>query len=222
MTSEARRFPIGLTLAAAVVFAACVALGVWQLQRLAWKDHELARIAAEQAAPARPIVAVLAMAARGRDVELVRVAADCGPEGPQMFFRMSADAGQWAARAMAACRLEAPPYDGIVVDRGVFDAARGQTTLPMAALPAPGHVEGALRRPLPGLAPAGLAHPAPYVLVAERESPPAPGVTPSPMTRQAPESLHYVGAYAPTWFGLAAVVAGVYAAMLWRRRRPKA
>ena len=87
-----------------------------------------------------------------------------------------------------------------------------------AHLPAP----RACSPPTPGAAPARLAPArlAPYVLVAERETPPVPGVTPSRIADSAPETLQYVGAYAPTWFGLAAVLAGVYAALLWRRLRP--
>ena len=48
MTSRPR-FPVGLTLGAAVVFVVCCGLGVWQLQRAQWKTHELARIEAVKA-----------------------------------------------------------------------------------------------------------------------------------------------------------------------------
>ena len=67
---------------------------------------------------------------------------------------------------------------------------------------------------------AGLARPAPVVLSVEQETPPPPGVAPAPYDAAA-DSLHYVGAYAPTWFGLAVALACVYAAMLWRRYHPK-
>ena len=45
-------------------------------------------------------------------------------------------------------------------------------------------------------------------------------MTPAPYP-DAAANLEYVGAYAPTWFGLAAVAAAIYAAMLWRRDHPK-
>ena len=66
-----------------------------------------------------------------------------------------------------------------------------------------------------------VGKPAPYILMAEHEVPSAPGVTPHPFAPHAPENLQYVGAYWLTWFGLAGAVAGVYAAMLWRRYHPK-
>ena len=41
-----RRFPVLLTLFTALALGALVALGVWQLERLQWKQRLLARIAA--------------------------------------------------------------------------------------------------------------------------------------------------------------------------------
>lgn len=221
MISERPRFPIGLTLAAIVAFAVMIGLGVWQTQRLDWKEQELARIAALRTAPAQPIGPVLARAAQGQPVEFTRVAADCAP-GPAAApaYHLTTDNGEWIARAIAACRLAAPPYDGVVVDRGFLTASRGSTATPTAALPPPAHVTGVLfgRHDLPA---AGLAHPAPVVLSVERETPAPPGVAPAPYDANASDNLQYVGAYGPTWFGLAGVLACVYAAMLWRRSHPK-
>ena len=47
MTAEddIRRFPVGLTLATAIALGILVALGVWQLQRLAWKEALIASVA---------------------------------------------------------------------------------------------------------------------------------------------------------------------------------
>jgi surfeit locus 1 family protein len=222
MTSAPRRFPIGLTIAAAVVVAICAGLGVWQMQRLHWKDAMLAKLAVLQHAAAQPIAPVLARAARGEDVEFTRVTADCAPAAPaSVVFVQSVIDGQWVWRPQSACALAAPPYDGVIVDRGVVDATRGQTSASALALPAPGRLVGVLRKPpkLPSVA--GLAHPAPYVLVADSETPAARGVTASPLPNDAPDNLQYVGAYGPTWFGLAGVAACFYAAMLWRRYRPK-
>jgi len=214
-------FPWGLTLATAVVVAICAGLGVWQLQRAQWKSDQLARLEAMKTAPAVPLAPVLARAARGENVDLVRVVVECAPAPPQRFFRMSVDNGEWVARPLAACAVAAPPYDGIVIDRGVYEASRGQVNLPSSAMPAPGRVIGVLRPPVQGPGVVGLAHPAPWILAAERETPPPPGVTPAPGEIGAADNLQYVGAYAPTWFGLAGVAACVYAAMLWRRYRPR-
>ncbi len=222
MTSEQPRFPIGLTVVSAVALAILIGLGAWQLQRLKWKEATLAQIAAREAAPVQPIGPVLARAARGDDVSFTRVFADCAPAGPApALLKMTADNGEWIARALGACRLPGASFDGVVVDRGFVAASRGSPNPPPVVLSSPSHVAGVLfANPAPPVA--GLAHPAPYLLVAAAETPPPPGVTPAPYAADASERLQYVGAYAPTWFGLAGVLACVYAAMLWRRLRPKA
>ena len=57
-----------------VCLAILIGLGVWQLQRLKWKEGVLARVAALQAAPARPLADVLKA---GGDLDFVRVRFDC-------------------------------------------------------------------------------------------------------------------------------------------------
>ena len=219
MTSRPR-FPVVLTLAAAVVFVVTIGLGVWQLQRADWKTRQLARIEALKHAPPTPIGPVLAQAAKGADVSFTRVVADCeaAPAQPATFHMIS-DNGEWIARTLGPCRLPDAPYAGIVVDRGFLLSSRGSPNAPTLSLPAPARVVGLLyaRAEPPAV---GLSHPAPYVLVAEREAPPAPGVAPTPYP-DAGDNLQYVGAYWLTWFGLAGAVACVYAAMLWRRHHPK-
>jgi len=221
MTSERPRFPAGLTLAAVAAVAIAAALGVWQLRRADWKHVELARIAALRTASPRPIADALTRAANGGDVEFTRVAADClaGPSAPTAW-RLTTEGGQWVARALSPCRLVGAPYDGVIVDRGYLISSRGVTSTPTVALPPVVHVTGVL---FPGrdLPRSGLANPAPQILDAESEAPAPPGVTPSPYAANAADNMQYAGAYAPTWFGLAGVIACVYAAMLWRRYHPK-
>jgi surfeit locus 1 family protein len=228
MTSEARErasapgFPVALTLAAALAFALLVGLGVWQLDRLQWKERELARITQRQTAAAQPIGPVLAQAAKGADVSFTPVTALCGPAPPERaVVRLVTDQGDWIARVLSPCRLAGRPYDGLLVDRGFLLSSRGSTMTPDVTLPPPRSVTGVLFARPEGRAP-GLAHPAPYVIVASAEAPEPAGVTPAPYNGDAAEKLQYVGAYAPTWFGLAGVLACVYAAMLWRRYHPKA
>jgi surfeit locus 1 family protein len=219
MTSEPRRgFPLVLTLAAAAAFAVCVALGVWQLQRAAWKSEQLARLQALRTAAPQPVAPLLTGAGDHSFARVVAVCASAPPAAARV--RMVTDHGDWIARALADCRFAAGPYDGVVVDRGFIVASRGAPDPPPTTLPSPLAVTGVLAPERP---PAGtsLRRPAAYVLYAERETPQPPGLAPAPPADVA-QNLRYVGAYAPTWFGLAAVVAGVYAAMLWRRRRPKA
>jgi surfeit locus 1 family protein len=156
----------------------------------------------------------------GEELTFAHAIVDCEPApSASAQFHMISDNGEWIARTLSACHLPDKPYDGIVVDRGFLEASRGSPNPSTESLPAPQHVVGVLyaRAAAPEL---GLTHPAPYVLVAERETPPAPGVTPTPYP-DAGDNLQYVGAYWLTWFGLAGAVAGVYAAMLWRRHHPK-
>jgi surfeit locus 1 family protein len=213
MTSERPRFPIGLTLGAVVVFGVCCGLGAWQLQRGAWKTHELQRIAALKTAPPQPIGPVLA----GADASFTRVVADCGPASAQAPYHLTTDNAEWIARARALCRLPAGRFDAVLIDRGVLEASRGGTGVPTTILPPPIHVEGVLYRTTERSADARAA---PYILVAERESPPPPGVKPTPYPDSA-ANLEYVGAYAITWFGLAGTLVAIYAAMLWRRHHPR-
>jgi surfeit locus 1 family protein len=220
MTSERPRFPIGLTLATVVAVAIMAGLGVWQLRRLDWKHEEVARIAALGHAAPEPIGPMLARIAGGKNADFTRVAADCAAGAPApSVFRMTTDNGDWIARALAACRLAGPAYDGVVIDRGFLTSSRGSTAMPATALPPPVHVVGVLFA-MPRPPAVGLARPAPVVLSVERETPPPPGVEPAPYAA-ATDNLRYVGAYAPTWFGLAGALACVYAAMLWRRYHPK-
>jgi surfeit locus 1 family protein len=214
------RFPYVLTLAAAIVFAVCIGLGLWQVKRFEWKQRELAKIDALRTAPPQLIAPVLARAAAGQDMEFTRVEADCAAVPPRpAAFVMGVDNGDYVWRALSPCDLTAPPYNGVIIDRGYLDDARGRPQAPARTLPTPGRVVGVLRHSAAPLAASDLDHPAPLLLVAEHETPAAPGVTPSPWQSQAPDNLQYVGEYAPTWFGLAGVLAAFYAAMLWRRLR---
>ena len=102
---RAPRFPIGLTLGAVVVFVVCCGLGVWQLQRGAWKAHELVRIAELKHAPPAPIALLFPRMQRGEDLTFAHAIADCepGPAAPAQFHMIS-DNGEWIARTLSACR----------------------------------------------------------------------------------------------------------------------
>ena len=239
-----RRFPLGLTLVAGVAFAILVGLGVWQLKRLAWKQDLLARIAALEVAPARPIAAVLARAARGPDVEYSRVAADCRPPVPPSHdaYRYALRDGRVAWRLISACRLADGPYDGVLLDRGLVVRLEGAMAPVAAAYPAPASVVGVLRatggKPLLGPAETagapgarvfrvldrasvaslgadnGLRRPAPFILAVESERPAPAGLVPAPLPQDIPNN-HFV--YALTWFALAGILAWFYGALLLRR-----
>ena len=239
-----KRFPIGLTLAAAIGLAVLLGLGAWQLRRLAWKQDLLARIAALQHAPARPLGEVLTGAARGGDIAFVRAAAECGPVtgASPAIYRYALRNGQVGWRLMAFCPLAGAPWSGIVLDRGLVGRFAGRMSPTEQAFPAPAKVAGVIRSPgtrgpldaapsrsadgawvLQSVDPAALAltagpgaRPAPYYLAVESETPAPPGVTPAALPQDIPNN-HFV--YALTWFGLAAVLASIWASYVWRRMR---
>jgi surfeit locus 1 family protein len=238
-----RRFPIGLTAAAVVCLAALVGLGAWQMWwRLPETEHALARIAALQHEPPRPVNEVLAEAARGVDVSYIRVAATCAPPAanPAPVYRYAVREGEVGWRLMGACRLTGAPWPTIALDRGLVDALTGGMA-PRAAVFSPAaEVVGVLRLPgrhswldaPPSRAADGstsliavdkrainfIARPkaAPYYLAVEKEVPPPPGVSPAALPEDIPNN-HLV--YALTWFGLAGVLIWMWAAFVIRRMR---
>jgi surfeit locus 1 family protein len=251
MSSETKRpstgFPVGLTIAAALAFALLCGLGAWQLQRLAWKQDLMARVTALQKASARPIAEALAAMDRGQDVAFTRVTVDCPRLERAPFVRLYAlRDGQIGERLISACYLRG---DGrsVLVDRGFLpDGARAPVvfgTAPMLTLEVGDilQVKGVLRRPdpaslftpkhrpggrwfardLPAMA-RELSAPAPipYFLAVETPTnPDDPALVPAPL----PTGLNnpHLG-YAITWFGLAAALAAIYAALLRQRLRAKA
>ncbi|HXQ12616.1 MAG TPA: SURF1 family cytochrome oxidase biogenesis protein [Caulobacteraceae bacterium] len=230
-----RRFEIVPTIAAVIGIAILIGLGVWQIQRLHWKEAILARVAALENAPPRPLEPLLLRAAAGADVDYHRVQATC-PEleiGP--YLRLYAVwQGYGGYRIIAACPIAAGPYRAILVDRGFI--AQG---LPLGGgRPLTDPIVGVLRkgdtrnfvtpanqprqnlwywRDIPAMAAAlGASAPAPSFLMLERPPPPPGGPTLAAIPADIPNN-HLQ--YAITWFGLALALAGVYLASLWTRRR---
>lgn len=240
MTAEARRFPIGLTVAVAIAMAILVALGVWQVERLGWKRDLLARVAALQAAPARPVEAVLDGLAHGDDVAFTRVRASCPGLSTAPYLELyGIRAGQAGTRLVSACRVDGLRYRSVLVDRGfVADTVSARPPVDAADL-APVEVVGVLRAPdrkslftppnhpetnrwfsrdVAAMAAALKAEaPAPVFLMAETPTNPEwKALVPAPLPPEIP-NRHLE--YAITWFGLAAALAGVYAALLLKRLR---
>ncbi len=238
-----KRFPVGLTIAALIVFAVLIGLGEWQLRRLDETNLKRARLAALVHASPRPLEEVLAQARRGEDVDHTRVSARCAPVAPTspIIYRYSVLDGEVGWRLLAMCPLAASGFDGIVIDRGRVAALDGAVDPRPIAFSAPGGVTGVLRSlgggallgdDMPSQAPVrlvrvvdpraiggiarvtGVSRPAPYYLVVETEDHPPSGVTPAPVAEDVPRDNFQ---YAMTWFGLAAALAWVYAAMVWRR-----
>ena len=238
-TASFRVFPlIAVTFGVAVLLG----LGVWQVQRLAWKSALLARIAALQSAPPEPLDVVLnrlgrpGQPAQGQ-VDFVRVQATCPTlqRTPTLHLYALLD-GVLGDRLITACPLQVGRYRSLLVDRGFVDRDRLAAVRPGPAIDQP--IVGVLRRPepatwlslpntaarndwhtrdVPAMATAlGAAAPAPVVLMLERPAAPPPGPRPAAIPTDIPNN--HLG-YALTWFGLAAGLVGVYVAKL-RRPRP--
>lgn len=243
MTTEASDagragFPLGLTLVTAVAMAILVGLGVWQVQRLHWKEGLLARVHMLQTAPPRPLASVLPQLDAGVDVDFTRVTADCPDIETSAFLKL------WAVpdarsgfRIITACRLPGAPGKAILVDRGFILQDDAAKLAPGQGRRLSQTIAGVLRRgdkanfatppnqpaqnlwysrDVPAMARAlGFSAAEPVFLMLESPAPVGVGPTPAPLPAEIPNN-HLQ--YAVTWFGLAAALAGVYLASLWRRR----
>lgn len=241
MTTEAprARFPLGLTIATGIALVILLVLGTWQLQRLHWKEGLLARIAALQAAPAQPLGPVLARIAQGGDADFTRVKVSCPGIATAPFVELySVRDGDPGSRLISACRLaDGGRYRTVLVDRGfVIDTATERPPVSDVGA-APLEVVGVLRVPEHGnsftppntparwytrdaasmAAALKAPDPAPLFLMAETPTNPEwKALTPAPIPAEiANRHLEY----ALTWYGLAAALLGVYAAMLFKGRK---
>ena|SRR5579864_4358430 len=232
---DLRRSTLIPALATGIGVAILVGLGVWQIQRLHWKEGILARVAALEHAPAQPLAPLLVQAARGADVDYRRVETPCPrlETGPYLkLYGVWEGAAGW--RIIAACPVDAGPYRTVLVDRGFVP----QNATPSGGLTLDQPIVGVLRkgdartfvtaanqpdqnlwywRDVPAMANAlGAPAPAPSFLMLERPAPPPGGPQPAPLPPDIPNN-HLQ--YAITWFGLAAALAGVYLASLRTKRR---
>lgn len=236
MISETKsRFPIGMTIAVVVSMAIMIALGVWQVQRMQWKEGVLAHVAALKTAAPVPAGPVLAA---NSDVDFRRVVIDCPGLAVAPYVELyGVREGEAGARLISACPVEAGPYRSVLVDRGFVQDTVSARPPVDAANNTPLRIIGVLRIPekgnwfSPPNDPArrlfyirdaaemarvlGAPAPAPVFLLAETATNPEwPALVPAPLPEDIPNNhMQYV----LTWFGLAAALAGVYAAVLWRR-----
>ena len=235
-TSEAagRRFAVTPAVATAIGIVILIGLGIWQVQRLHWKEGLLARIAALQSASPQPLDGVLRRAANDPDIDYVRVRATCPDIETAPYLRLySVKDGYAGWRIIAACPLTGGSYGAILVDRGFLDQRLkltvGQTlSTPIVGILRRGDTRNFVTprndpaqnlwygRDIAAMAQAlGVSKPAPTYLMLEQPAPPPGGPAVAPLPSDIPNN-HLQ--YAITWFGLALALAGVYAASLWRKR----
>lgn len=227
-----RRFPWGLTLAVMPAMALLIGLGVWQVQRLHWKEGLIAAAEAAAKRPAAPLSTVIASG----DAEFRSVVVDCPGLATAPFIEMqTVQEGEVGVRLISAC----------ATDGGVYLVDRGFVSETVSARPAetpssePLRIEAVVRTPSKpnGMAPkpqgrlfftrdpaamaralgvkAAVTHQTLFAVTSTNPEwqalkPSAPPV--------AFENNHL--GYAATWFGLALALAGFYAAMVMRRMRP--
>lgn len=238
-----RRFPFGLTAVVVICEVILVGLGVWQLQRMEWKQALLDRRAALLDAAPAPLIPTLAA---GGDLDMTRVETVCPGLSQAPFEELYGVAqGQMVSRLVSACPLAGAPYEAILVDRGYVLDSISARPAEFAGDTYPASVVGVLMAPvgsgraatgsmvvdslpnragkkrwmtrdLPGMAASlGVKNPAPYFLVAETSSNPDwKALTPGMPPVIIPNN--HLG-YAFTWFALAGVLAAIYAALLRKR-----
>jgi surfeit locus 1 family protein len=204
--------------------AVLIALGLWQVQRLDWKrgilDSIETRIVAEPVAvPPNPSQA---------DDQYRRVDASGAIETGEIHVYTASPSGGVGYRVIAPFTIA----DGrrILLDRGFVPIGEKDAPRPIGPISVRGSLlwpdDGALEsnppdlarniwiaRDLPAMATELAAAP---ILIVAAEITPADGPTPLPVTVNIPNN-HLE--YAVTWFGLAAVWAGMTAWLLWRIKR---
>jgi surfeit locus 1 family protein len=228
-----RRFPWVLTIASAAAFAALITLGVWQVQRLQWKEALIAQ--AEAAADVLPEAPAYVLSAD--NPEFSRVSLICPGLATAPFVELqSIHEGKAGVRLISACR-HASYSQTLLLDRG-FVADDISARPPVSASDQPVQLVALVRETPP---------PGPMALAAEGrrffardnaamarvlgvEGPVAPwtlfALTSSnpewqalkPSAPPAAFANNHLG-YAITWFGLALALLGVYIALLRRKLR---
>ncbi len=209
-----KRFVFPLLLGVVGV-AVLVSLGVWQLQRLEWKENLLAEIEARIAADPVALPATLSP----EDDAFLAVRLDGVIDGPAIPVF-----GTWRG-AGAGYRIIAPVATGdrrVLVDLGIAPAA--DPDLPVEPL----SIQGNLNWPdetepnpeaevwtnvdVPALA--ARLDTEPFLVVAAEIDGAAPPAMLVPVGTEGIPNNHL--GYAIQWFGLAAVWAGMTAFLLWR------
>ncbi len=215
-------FPLVLGLAGCAIL---VSLGIWQLQRLAWKEGVLATIAAKMAAPAVTVPLHPDPAAD----RYLPVAIAGGLTGEEALVLTSLPERGPGFRVIAV--LATADGRRLLVDRGFLPEAARRTPRPPRQIriagnlhwpdevdsytPAPG--QGLwYARDVPALAAALGTEP--LLIVSRSET--GDGITPLGVDTSGIPNNHL--GYAVQWFGLAIVWAGMTLLYLWRIRHRQA
>ena len=231
MAETRNRFPWGLTITSALALALLLSLGVWQVQRLHWKEGLIAESEAAAALPPQPLPAVLTAA----DPEFRKATLTCPGLASAPFVELqTVQEAQVGVRLVSACQPD-PSGPTWLIDRG-FVADTVSARPPVAVSDAPVTVTVELRHtppPGPMAAPASGAHfyardnaamaralnvtgPVGAETLYALTSTNPEGAALAPSAPPAAFSNNHFG-YALTWFGLALALSGFYIALLRRK-----
>jgi surfeit locus 1 family protein len=218
--------------------AVLTGLGVWQLQRLAWKSGLIAQIEARAKAAPEPLPAMAEwpnLRPEAYEYRHVEVSGRYENDKEALIFRASGGGRREPGYlVLTPLRLSSGGY--VIVNRGYVPAELKEVGARVAGdIEGETHVAGLMRQPEPrnlftpaddpasghyftrdpGLIAAhfGLAQAAPFSI--DADDAPIPGGWPKGgATELAFQNNHL--SYALTWFGLALALLGVFAAYAWR------
>ncbi|WEK57302.1 MAG: SURF1 family protein [Candidatus Brevundimonas phytovorans] len=229
------RFPVILTVLALALLGLLLSLGVWQMQRMQWKEGLIDGAEAAAGLPPLPLVEALTL----EDPEFRRVVLTCRGLGAAPYVELqsieNSDAG---VRLVSACAVEGGPT--LLVDRGFVSAEISARPPVNADDTMPVVITGVLRR---APAPSALTPPpaegrfygrdaeamaralkvegpvSPFTVFATTSTNPdwaalRPSAPPAAFTN------NHLG-YALTWFGLAVALIAFYGVLLRRRMTRK-
>jgi surfeit locus 1 family protein len=240
--SAALRSLVWPALVALASIAVLVFLGIWQLHRLAWKEALIARIDARAKAPPAPLPLEREWGAlKPEDYEYRHVRLRGRFDGREaLVFRGSGPEAGEGPGYLVLAPLLLPDGTSVIVNRG-FVASAARDTASHAPPPGEVTVTGLMREPEPRnlFTPAdqpeknqwftrdpgalaahfGLSRAAPFSVDADFSG--DPKALPHGGTTVIAFPNNHL-AYAVTWFGLAAALAGVFSAWAWTRLKPPA
>ncbi|AQR60935.1 Surfeit locus 1 family protein [Brevundimonas sp. LM2] len=226
------RFPLLLTVFIALCVCVLCGFGVWQVQRLQWKEGLIDQAETAAALPPAPLSEVL----QASDPEFRKAVVVCRGLPTAAFVELqSIHDGDPGRRLISACVPEGQTRT-YLVDRGFLpDAVTARPRVVSSTLPLALAVELRRTPPLGAMVPApsqgrffgrdnaaiatalGAADPAEFTLFAlTSANPELPALVAS--APPAAFSNNHLG-YAITWFGLALALIGFYVAVLRRRNR---
>lgn len=232
---------VGLTALMLAAFALLIGLGVWQLQRLEWKQGLIAQIEARTKGPPIALEDAVAYVGEGRDPSYYRVRVDGRFHHAKERYLYAVSEGRVGWHVITP--LETEDGDVVLVDRGfVPDELKDPSARALGQVGNVVTVTGIVRTPetqavftpdnepkvnrwfwrdLAGMArsmfPAGTTEVAPFFLEADKSELPG-GWPEGGQTRLEIPNNHLQ--YAITWFLLAAgllIVYGLYVRSLYRR-----